>query len=491
MKYTEQQVIDLYTKEKRGMSEIYKITGCSSATQIRILKRHGIHIRSRNETRQVNLSEKELQYLYIEQKLSMGEIAKLKNTSPNTVLNYLRKYNIESRKIFWTEDNLEACKKLLLSGKTYKEVGLILEVTDNAVDNINKNKLRIKNNFWEKRLDQQDIKNFLAKSLNYQLTAKTFNVPVRALKAKNNREWLIDLSSNSTLYGQPTVFNGIKYRSKTESEIAEFLFAKNIRFEYEKRVRSWSCDFYLTDYDCWIEYDGLGKNRKDIEIYNYDNHPKIRFYRDNKYKFYLLPKQSWLKHLNSLLSLLNQEPKSPYGFEIRPIDRKIANSLLDYYHYLGSAPKNDKYFYGLFYQGFLVGCCSFGIGANKHLSNSMGGKTLQLTRLFTLDWLPKNSLSFFLSKAVKMLHQTDSSIRHLVSFADPSVGHTGAIYKACNWKFAYQCKKDYKYRLPDGSLVHKSKFRCKGGLSEKELAGSAGAIKIIMQGKLKFTYSVF
>jgi DNA-binding CsgD family transcriptional regulator len=178
-------------------------------------------------------------------------------------------------------------------------------------------------------------------------------------------------------------------------------------------------------------------------------------------------------------------------FSVKSILNKDCELLLKRYHYLSTVPKNSRFAYGLFVNESLVGCCLFGSGANRFLSSGVGGPALELTRLCLVNWLPKNSASFFLARAIKQLKKDASDIQFLVSFADPNIGHLGGVYKACNWEYTGQCKKDYIYELPDGSRVHKSRFRCKNGKTEKQLAIEAGAVKVPQDGKHRYVYSVF
>lgn len=60
------------------------------------------------------------------------------------------------------------------------------------------------------------------------------------------------------LYGNRyTLYNGNVYKSNSELEIAKFLISNDIKFEYEKSYGKYKCDFYLYDFDLYIEYLGL------------------------------------------------------------------------------------------------------------------------------------------------------------------------------------------------------------------------------------------
>jgi hypothetical protein len=63
-----------------------------------------------------------------------------------------------------------------------------------------------------------------------------------------------------------------------------------------------------------------------------------------------------------------------------------------------------------------------------------GGKTWELARLFILDDVPKNAETWLIAKSVKFIKANYPDVEFLVSYADPSAGHEGTIYKAANWK---------------------------------------------------------
>lgn len=119
---------------------------------------------------------------------------------------------------------------------------------------------------------------------------------------------------------------------------------------------------------------------------------------------------------------------------IRPIERKVALDLIIKHHYLHrQAP--GKFCYGLFYNEELIGIIMYGVSASTTLRKGICGpehcnNVYELTRLWLKDGLPKNLASYFISRTVKLL---DKEI--IVSYADPSQGHTGYVYQACNWLY--------------------------------------------------------
>jgi hypothetical protein len=63
-----------------------------------------------------------------------------------------------------------------------------------------------------------------------------------------------------------------------------------------------------------------------------------------------------------------------------------------------------------------------------------GGKTWELARLYLLDEIPSNAETWLIGKSVKFIRRHHRDVRHLLSYADPSAGHAGTIYKAASWR---------------------------------------------------------
>ena len=57
----------------------------------------------------------------------------------------------------------------------------------------------------------------------------------------------------------------------------------------------------------------------------------------------------------------------------------------------------------------------------------------ELARLFIEDATPKNTETWFMSRAIAYVKRARPEVELLISYADPSAGHAGVIYKAGNW----------------------------------------------------------
>ena len=148
------------------------------------------------------------------------------------------------------------------------------------------------------------------------------------------------------------------------------------------------------------------------------------------------------------------------NLSVRPIDYRLAMDTIVKNHYLhrkcpcssafglfNDQNTNDD----LFNKGKLVGVIIFGKPSSYTLCNGICGKeesknVIEFNRLWVDDCMPKNTESFFVSKAIK---QCPYEI--IVSFADAEQGHIGYIYQATNWIYTGISPKMKYYRPKIGS----------------------------------------
>lgn len=119
---------------------------------------------------------------------------------------------------------------------------------------------------------------------------------------------------------------------------------------------------------------------------------------------------------------------------IEQIPSKLAREVAEREHYMHRKPMVSKAF-GLYEEDELVGVCVYGTPASRHLQlgayPSDPGKVLELNRLWVHDRMPKNTESWFVSRALGQLGQ-----RMVVSYADTVQGHVGHVYRALNFHYA-------------------------------------------------------
>jgi len=120
-------------------------------------------------------------------------------------------------------------------------------------------------------------------------------------------------------------------------------------------------------------------------------------------------------------------------------------------HYAKRLP-SISWAFGLFADGILEGIVTFGKPASPSLCSGVLGVeykniVYELNRLVVNEGLPKNTLSYFVSKALKLLPQPLC----IVSYADTAQNHHGYIYQATNWLYTGATKERTDIGLADNS----------------------------------------
>lgn len=116
------------------------------------------------------------------------------------------------------------------------------------------------------------------------------------------------------------------------------------------------------------------------------------------------------------------------GFSAVPLAE--ANELLARAHYLGAA-RQARFVLGHRYDGELVAVQTWRSPAARHLPAD--GSWLELSRWCLTPEAGANAGSRMHRKAARWLRQNAPEATTLVSYSDPRAGHTGSLYRACNW----------------------------------------------------------
>ena len=144
-----------------------------------------------------------------------------------------------------------------------------------------------------------------------------------------------------------------------------------------------------------------------------------------------------VKQLSNQIKEGGSIPTSPLQFTVQGIPAFMTHEWLLKKHYAHRLP-SISYAYGLYANDYLQGVITFGSFANFRFNdgecifNKYRCKVLELNRLVVNDSLPHNTLSHFVSMAIKII-----PIRPLciISYSDPNKGHHGYIYQATNWLY--------------------------------------------------------
>ena len=143
------------------------------------------------------------------------------------------------------------------------------------------------------------------------------------------------------------------------------------------------------------------------------------------------------------------------------IDKHYAGRLCIITYAFGIMDANNK----------LEGVITFGYPPNKSYNNGeclfheARITTLELNRLVINSTMPKNTASYFITRAIKMLPRPMA----LVSYADSNYNHHGYVYQATNWLYTGESNAKYRYTFEDGSTfdIHRGIDK-KGKVVSKE-----------------------
>lgn len=102
-------------------------------------------------------------------------------------------------------------------------------------------------------------------------------------------------------------------------------------------------------------------------------------------------------------------------------------------HYIGKWPGVTVLILALTCDGRPVGACVFALPP-RETAKRYGGITWELARLWVADEMPTNVETYFMARAVRHIQRARPEVVALVSYADPSAGHSGVIYRAAGWE---------------------------------------------------------
>lgn len=161
---------------------------------------------------------------------------------------------------------------------------------------------------------------------------------------------------------------------------------------------------------------------------------------------------------------------------VRVIPSTIANPFIRAHHYSGKVVQNSKLHFGVFLDGNLHGVMSFGPSLDKskvmRLVEGTGwNEFLELNRMAFDDYLPRNSESCAIGRAMRLIRKNAPQIKWVVSFADGCSCGDGTIYRASNFVLTGIKENFNLCELPDGTKVHKMTLESNPTNKRQELGG--------------------
>lgn len=455
-------VIKHYLEENLDASDIGKLYHCTETRVLSILKNAGIQLRKPNlaikekiiaivgEQRAWWDNSNILYDMYVKKLMSISKIASTFTVDAETIRCKLKKYNIERR-------DLSTAGKLSASKQESKE-------------------------------NRSKISKALHADPNYRSKLSA------ALKLKwtdqEYRKKILGNLHNITI-------------SKQQYTLYDMLDTLKIKHDIEHIIGPWTFDCLLLDYNILIECQGdywhslPDRIRLDDKKAKYINdfHPHLRlvYFWEHEFK----EPNKILQELGILTGIKIDTLEFKFSdIIIKEIDRNTAKQFLEKYHYSGTIG-NNNYHIGAFLGDTLIATCGFGQITRLESVSKLQlhrGEYTELTRFCIKPGYNINNMaSWFLSKSIKMLAKHNKNIKSIITFADNTYGHTGTIYKACNFKEIGKTAPSYWYVDVGGWGIHKKTVWDKAklrGISEEEYAAECGYRKVNGSYKTKYIYSI-
>lgn len=176
---------------------------------------------------------------------------------------------------------------------------------------------------------------------------------------------------------------------------------------------------------------------------------------------------------------------------IRKIPSNEGKEFIKKHHYSHGC-HNGPMCWGLFDGNNLIGVIAFATPCSENVRASVFGvdhkdSITELHRLVILDNTPKNTESWFISRALKELKLYKPKIKAVLSFADATEGHVGTIYQATNAIFAGTSGKAIFYLDENGRLRHP---RQNGVNISKNEASRRGWTSVKRDGKYRYLFLI-
>ena len=159
--------------------------------------------------------------------------------------------------------------------------------------------------------------------------------------------------------------------------------------------------------------------------------------------------------------------------ELKVIPAKIANDFIKKHHYSGKVVNNSFLHFGAFLDKRLHGVMSFGHSLDKAktqklVKNTGWNEFCELNRMAFDDYLPRNSESYCIGKALRLLKKNAPHLKWIISFADGCSCGDGTIYRASNFVLT-QIKKNSTMWINDkGDKVQNMSFATNPALNKKD-----------------------
>lgn len=125
-------------------------------------------------------------------------------------------------------------------------------------------------------------------------------------------------------------------------------------------------------------------------------------------------------------------------------EKKQADNIIIKYHYSKKPTKNSFLNLLVYYNDKIEGALQIGRGIRPEINgNFKKNEVVEFDRMFLTDEMPKFSETIVLSLLNNFLKKRYLDLKAIISYCDTSVGNTGTIYKAGNYKLIDKLKADF------------------------------------------------
>lgn len=147
---------------------------------------------------------------------------------------------------------------------------------------------------------------------------------------------------------------------------------------------------------------------------------------------------------------------------VRVVDISVARRMVEKHHYAAGASNTATYLHGLFRKGeiFEEQCCgvAWWIPPTRSAAEATYPTRWQgflcLSRMVIMPEVPKNACTFLLARSRQLIDRVTWPC--LVTYADKWKGHSGAIYRADNWKYLGLTKPERTYQIKGRMVSRKA-----------------------------------
>lgn len=155
---------------------------------------------------------------------------------------------------------------------------------------------------------------------------------------------------------------------------------------------------------------------------------------------------------------LGEKAKTLKEMDVRGLKTSFGKEFIIENHY-SHGSHNGIIAYGLYDDSGLRGVCGFSCPCSENVRISVFGeedkdRVIELSRLVCDDDTPKNTESWFVSRAINLLHKDFNNYNAIISFADETEGHKGTIYQALNFLFCGWTTPTTFFEDGEGRLRH-------------------------------------